>query len=250
MERLPSKDGAMDSFQDATAADFCDRWPSVPADERSPSPAVIAARIAAALDPDGRTVLVRRELVCGGDVLTSAVCWSYSFPDEDGARASYDFLTEDADRLRFLANGALAFGAAWLLQTLEEVVATRREHEALKSELRLRQAETARLQAEESRRIEAFFLNHDGHKRLSLERGRTNVAVWTVDFDQAWERDRFWDWLKWQTHRFEGFAGMLESIDGHELEKLLLTEMLATETLVKKQGLGSGGRRPLRFWRG
>lgn len=69
-------------------------------------------------------------------------------------------------------------------------------------------------------------------------------------FDEGWERDRVWDWLRWQTRRFEDIRLRIDGIGAAAVERELLHEMLVTENRVRKTGLGAGGRRPLRFWRG
>jgi hypothetical protein len=99
--------------------------------------------------------------------------------------------------------------------------------------------------------IAIYFREKKGCYLLVLERGSLKAKpIWTISFAESWERDRFWDWLGWQEERFEEFAQFTQVGCRLELERRLLREMLVTEQAVKKQGLGSGGRRSLRFWRG
>ncbi len=80
--------------------------------------------------------------------------------------------------------------------------------------------------------------------------GEDQAAIWSITFGEAWERDRFWDWLKWQRPRFNDFVEILDASDATTLRSRLLREMLETEQAARKNKLATTGRRPLRFWCG
>ncbi|PTM47969.1 hypothetical protein C8J24_1376 [Sphingomonas aerolata] len=117
-----------------------------------------------------------------------------------------------------------------------------------------REAEEAGLLAEQELAATAEVAAHYRMRKkrfaVILEYGTADGRFWSIAFDEAWERDRFWDWFSWQTERFQEFADHMKDGDRLDLERKLLKEMIVTEQAVKKQGPGAGGRRPLRFWRG
>ncbi len=117
-----------------------------------------------------------------------------------------------------------------------------------------RRAREAADQAEQERLqrllIESFLDHADGWFGLNLRRGNEQKPFWVIRFRERWELERFRDWFRCQSPRFTAWAEFLETNNAASLERMLLREMLETERRVKKAGLGGGGRRPLRFWRG
>jgi len=86
--------------------------------------------------------------------------------------------------------------------------------------------------------------------RIELRRGGSTEALWTISFGEAWERERFLDWFKWQYHRPEDFARHLAANDADARRSPLLREMIETEQLARRNKLTLSGRRPLRLWCG
>lgn len=116
-------------------------------------------------------------------------------------------------------------------------------------------AEEARVQREERARlrqqIDLFVLDQKGRRPgLSLESGDETKPFFLMRFSEKWERERVLDWLRWQKERFLGFRDLLEAEGTAAVERAIIAGMRETEAEVKARGLSSGGRRPLRFWRG
>lgn len=99
-------------------------------------------------------------------------------------------------------------------------------------------------------KIYSFLVDHHGEFGIDLRRGGEDKGFFVMWFRQNWERERFRDWWRPQAHRFADFAAFFEEHGGRALERKLLAEMQETEKRLKLAGLSSGGRRPLRFWRG
>lgn len=99
-------------------------------------------------------------------------------------------------------------------------------------------------------KIYSFLVDHHGEFGIDLRRGGEDKGFFVMWFRQNWERERFRDWWRPQAHRFPDFAAFFEEHGGRALERKLLAEMQETEKRLKLAGLSSGGRRPLRFWRG
>ncbi len=109
------------------------------------------------------------------------------------------------------------------------------------------EAERERLHGE----VDLFVLD-DRRKRpgLALESGDESEPFFTMRFSERWERDRVVDWLRWQTDSFVAFRAIVEEQGDVALERKILTSMREFEVASRKRGITSGGRRPLRFWRG
>lgn len=207
------------------------------------------------LELNDRTISLARVLKSGACTILHGVVWSRSFDSRTQAVDAYSALRERQVAFGYWSVGALVMGSEWLNPTIsmliEEYIDQReQEREELAREM---ETEREKLDREQAARtlINAYFIKQGNRFAITLERGSPrNEKVWSITFEEAWERDRFWDWLGWQRSRFDEFARFILDGSRLELERQLLREMLATERDVKKQGLGSGGRRPLRFWRG
>jgi hypothetical protein len=144
------------------------------------------------------------------------------YTHSSSARDAYEALSHQQDSFTYWSVGATAIGTAWLTSIVSAVVSE--------------------------------YAIERGHAQANADReaeyGTDDGRFWSIAFDEAWERDRFWDWFSWQTERFQEFADHMKDGDRLDLERKLLKEMIVTEQAVKKQGPGAGGRRPLRFWRG
>lgn len=195
-----------------------------------------------------------RTVEIGGVALVAATVWTatYEAPAEAGGRC--DWLAAHEGRCVELGRAAAVFGSGYVTSAIEAGV---RVEEADHEQRRRQDEERARIAreaAEEDQRealvIYCYFKEREGRFVIELWRGNTDKRFWSLDFDENWERDRFWDWFGWQESRWPDFAAFLAAHEEIDLDHMLLKEMLETERRVKKDGLGAGGRRPLRFWRG
>ncbi len=209
---------------------------------------------AVSLELDGATVRLVREFRCDGVPFLRTSAWSEDYEDPSSASDAYQALSHQQDSFSYWSVGATAIGTAWLTPIVSPLVS---EHLLEREQARAnaeREAEEARVLAAQelaaAAKITAYYKMLKKRFAITLEYGTANGRFWSIGFDEAWERDRFWDWFSWQTERFQEFAECMQGGDRLDLERKLLKEMLVTEQTVKKQGLGAGGRRPLRFWRG
>lgn len=215
----------------------------------------IQPEIVVRLDLVGDVVRLIRAIECGGESVVEVEAWRSSHESLEQAADTYEALSSREDEFAYLSVGALVFGPEWVTQAttgmVEKFIWQRnQERERVAREL---EKERVRLEEEQEAEtsISVYFREKKGAYLLTLERGSNEAEpVWSISFEESWERDRFWDWLGWQNERFEEFAEFMRDGSRLDLERRLLREMLVTEQSVKKQGLGSGGRRPLRFWRG
>lgn len=143
---------------------------------------------------------------------------------------------------------ACLFGDAALLAMVVEPA----ERDA---EMAVIRAEETRLAAEEQarlhRQIDLYILNEKNRRPgLSLENGDATHPFFVMRFSEKWERERVLDWLRWQKGRFLEFRELFDAEGAEALERVIIAGMRQTEAEIKARGLSSGGRRPLRFWRG
>lgn len=198
-----------------------------------------------ALDVEASSVLLVRP-VPGHDGRRDAI-WSVD-AGPDRARPVFDWMADRADQWPLWARLACLFGE----QAVTAIVVDGAERDAEQAALR---EESARLEAEERRRlherIELFVLDPKNKRPgLSLESGDEDKPFFVMRFSEKWERERVLDWMRWQKPRFQEFRGIVEAEGAVALERVVIAGMRETEADVKRRGIGSGGRRPLRFWRG
>ncbi|USR00340.1 hypothetical protein [Sphingomonas aerolata] len=196
-------------------------------------------------------VAILRELRCGDVVLAGGPVWSRSIEDEIEAADVFEGLGLVGDHLVYLAETALVLATSSVDDVVDEHlrnVAAEREKESAKAAEKAAKSEAKALR---DRTIAVYFTGSDKKKLgVELRRGPHAPPFLKLTFGAEWERERFWDWLKWQEHRHEEMAIKVEEAGADEVGRELLYEMLTTEQAVKKRGLGAGGRRPLLFWRG
>lgn len=197
---------------------------------------------------EGACVSIRRELRQGVDVLAEQVAWRRVVVD-GSENDLFDAVGSLGAGLAFAceAAGSLppGFVDALLDGLIEEAVVRRRQDEAEAAEA------LAEAEREERARREIHVFFRGDRKKPSVEMRRGDQpAFFKLRFGAEWERERFWDWLKWQTDRYESFERQVVDDGIEAVRTMLLNEMLVTEQRVKKLGLGAGGRRPLIFWRG
>lgn len=207
------------------------------------------------LDLVGDAVRLIRAIECGGESVVEVEAWRSSYESLEQAAATHEALSSRKDKFSYWSVGALVFGPEWVIRATTDMVEKFVWQRNQERERVARELEKERVRLEEEREAETsisvYFREKKDSYLLTLERGSDEAEpVWSISFEESWERDRFWDWLGWQNERFEEFAEFMRNGSRLDLERRLLREMLVTEQAVKKQGLGSGGRRPLRFWRG
>jgi hypothetical protein len=89
-----------------------------------------------------------------------------------------------------------------------------------------------------------------GRSCVTLRRGDEDDPFLVIAFVHTVERDRLWDWVRWQTHRYREWRALWEQEGYAALRNLIMGSMIIEERRVKASGLASGGQRPLRLWRG
>lgn len=198
-----------------------------------------------ALDVEASSVLLVRP-VPGHEGRRDAV-WSVD-ASSDRARLVFDWMADRPDQWPLWARLACLFGE----QAVTALVVDGAERDAEQAAV---EEESARLEAEERRRlherVELFVLDPKNKRPgLSLESGDEDKPFFVMRFSEKWERERVLDWIRWQKPRFREFRDLVEAEGAVALERILIAGMRETEAEVKRRGLASGGRRPLRFWRG
>jgi hypothetical protein len=221
-----------------------DDWPPLPKGAGVQLPSFAAVAILA-LDPSPTVSLITR-VMCGGVCAAEKLVWQALFGSCEAAILRYDWLASQPHELEYWARHAETFGGSALLEVVEHGI-TFQTIEPLRDEL---QDHRATEFGSEVAPIESNFLMKNGKFGIGLQRGAEGPVFWSILFRENWERERFLDWWTHQRHRLRVFAEFKEANSAIDLERLLLHEMLETEHRVRKSGLGSGGRRPLRFWRG
>jgi hypothetical protein len=196
------------------------------------------------------SVVNERELTCvrasaRGD--GEAVVWTGRFGTAAEAERRLDWVLRNPTSWTYWGRLSEVLGG----EHLSAIIANGLTREA---EEREQEEEAARAAAEVNARLSKIVNSHlferQGRFGVSLIRASERQAFFEMLFRERWERERFRDWWAWQRGRFQEFADFVEAHGAVELERLLLREMLQKEAEVKQKGLGGGGRRPLRFWRG
>lgn len=171
-----------------------------------------------------------------------------SYVGVERARSVLEWMSARPQEWVLWGRVATLFGEAALQSIIVE--AAEREAEAVALE-----AENARLAEEErqllSRKVELYILDPKGKRPgLSLESGHETKPFFVMRFSEKWERERVLDWLRWQKDRYLEFRELCEAEGQLALERVIIAGMRETEAQMKAQRRTSGGRRPLRFWRG
>ena len=207
----------------------------------------------AAISRDREVAII--QLVHVGDrVASAAKVWSATFENADLAHERFRWLDARPADCVHLGRHARLFGAGQVGNAIEIGVTIERirgeQERARLAREEERLAEEASINAAKALTIGSSLEDRQGQYGINLRRGDAAESFWIILFREKWERERFRDWFRYQRHRFAEWAEFLQDHAPIELERVLLAEMLATERKVKNAGLGAGGRRPLRFWRG
>lgn len=217
-------------------------------DERGADLRLAASAYLPVLDDDAGSAIVRlvRQIRVAGEQIITGAVWSESFENSTDADKRYRWLIANADRLTEWGRVAAILGPEALTTTLD--AAWLAELERIEKQRRMKE--------KEAKEAETIWLIQDDvgrHERpaIIMHMGNQRSAPFiTIKLDERWEQERIWDWARWQTERYREWKAHCDEHGAKSLEQLIMTEMLKTENAVKKAGLGSGGRRPLRFWRG
>jgi hypothetical protein len=188
-----------------------------------------------------------RRLMFGNVACASTLLWSSRYDDADRAEQHRAWMLRQSDRWPCWASLAELLGPDGIIAEAEEAVAAAIE-QLLQAKAQAQ--EEADLHARLSQVIECYVIEREEQFGITLQRASDVDPFWTAIFREKWERERFRDWFRWQRPRFAEFADYLSNHSALELERRLLSEMLQAERESKKAGLGAGGRRPLRFFRG
>ncbi|PZU73884.1 MAG: hypothetical protein DI530_17000 [Sphingomonas sp.] len=197
---------------------------------------------------NGVDLVVRRDLRDGsGNIHHSIIDFSHACGDEVSAGVRLEAARQLNDSDALIGKAFLLLGADWFIEHVESAAARLWAERVAADREAIEQAE---LDAALARQIDVYFKGSKTEPRIELRRGNSKAAIWSITFGEAWERDRFWDWLKWQRPRFHDFVEVLEGSDATTLRSRLLREMIETEQAARKNKLATTGRRPLRFWCG
>lgn len=199
------------------------------------------------LSEDGTaTVSLARQVRVAGEQILTGVVWSETFEDVAKARGRYAWMLSNSGRLTEWGRLAVILGP----DTLTATLAT-----AWQTELDLADKEMKR-QEKDAWEAERIWLIQDEAGRYNrpaiiMHMGNQRAEPFLrIILRERWEQERIFDWARWQSDQYHGWKAHCDEHGAKSLEQLIMTEMLRTENAVKKAGLGSGGRRPLRFWRG
>lgn len=183
----------------------------------------------------------------GDAVLGERVIWQQHFDRRREAAGVFDWMVERQDDWPYWGRLAGLIGPDRLFAVAAADVAevrTRRAADLLRTRMEARAAR------EREQEISSYLVDKHGQYGVNLRRGGHKKGFFVIWFRESWERERFRDWWRAQQHRFAEFAAFHNAQGASALERLLLREMQDTEKRIKAAGLGAGGRRPLRFYRG
>lgn len=203
------------------------------------------------LDQTGTpTITFVQEIRVGHRILKSAEIWRQPFDRARSASDLFDWLLSRQEDWNLWGRMPLAFPPAEILAAGHAFVKAER---ATKAEALREKRQKAKKERQQAKKIESYLVNDDDRGfGINLQRGNAKKGFFVLWFRENWERERFRDWFRLQraADRLPEFAAYYDEHGSLALERMMLREMLETERKVKAAGLGSGGRRPLRFYRG
>lgn len=169
--------------------------------------------------------------------------WSRTFQCTEEVAAVVDSIANQQLGLALLGHLTLNFGVAETDQIVDEMISE--YHKKLEADKMAAAEDAKNYLIIDLLRFEKYKLHC-----LELQRKSREDPDWFIRFGRAAERDRLYDWLRWQKPRFGEFLDYAEKFGREGLSKRLIAEMFETERRVKKEGQSAGGSRPLRMWRG
>jgi hypothetical protein len=182
-----------------------------------------------------------------GSVLSERLIWQHQFARARDANGIFEWMVERRHDWPFWGRLTSLIGSDRLLAAAAADVAKARTARA--ADL-LRERREARAAFRKEQEISSYLIEKHGRFGVDLKRGGHKKGFFVIWFRESWERERFLDWWRPQHHRFAEFATIHDAQGASALERMLLREMQDTEKRIKAAGLGAGGRRPLRFYRG
>lgn len=187
--------------------------------------------------------LVRNHAEKHGEIEPGLPVWILEMAFVDDARERYEWMLTRPERWAVWARLAPIVGPDLLTLMME---GEQDEDVRRASEL---QAQVERL-AREARTVTALSTEAFGRPSVALSRGSEKQPFLVLSFDQPVDRDRLWDWLRWQTHRYRGWHMLWDDKGPAALRRLIVKSMLHDEDRVRRAGQALGGPRPLRLWSG
>ena len=178
-----------------------------------------------------------------GEIEPGLPVWILETAFAEDARERYEWMLTRPERWAVWARHAPIVGSEMLTLMMES---EQDEDARLAAEL---QAQAERL-AREARTVTALSTEVAGRPCVTLGRGSDKEPFLAIAFDEAVERDRLWDWVRWQTHRFRGWRMLWDDKGPAALRRLIVKSMLHDEHRVREAGQALGGPRPLRLWDG
>ncbi len=188
-------------------------------------------------------VLVRNHAERHGEVEPGLPVWILETAFAEDARERYEWMLTRPERWAVWARHAPMVGPEMLTLMME---GEQDEDVRLAAEL---QAQAERL-AREARTVTALSTEVAGRPCVTLGRGSDKEPFLVMAFDEPVERNRLWDWIRWQTHRFRGWRMLWDDKGPGALRRLIVKSMLHDEHRVREAGQALGGPRPLRLWDG
>jgi len=187
--------------------------------------------------------LVRNVLSDDGAIGSVPPAWILEQAFVEDARDVYAWMITHPERWSVWGRLSPIVGAEMLALMMEE----ERERDARRSSLIEEQAAAAARMARTVTVASGIVL---GRPCVTLHRGDEDDPFLVVAFEDPVERERLWDWIRWQPHRFREWRRFWEQAGSTALRELILNLMIIDEIRAKAAGLAIGGRRPFRSWRG
>lgn len=199
------------------------------------------------LDAPAAAVGFVRLIRWGEAILGESLIWQQHFDRRRDATGMFAWMAERREFWPFWGRLTSVIGPDRLFAAAAADVAKARSDRA--AEL-ARARKEARATRERRKEISSYLVEKGGQFGVDLRRGDERKSFFVLWFRESWERERFRDWWRPQHHRFADFSAFHDAQGASALERMLLREMQETEKRIKAAGLGAGGRRPLRFYRG
>ena len=216
-----------------------------PDDERMPEPAApFVPVLHDGIESDFVAVcLVRNFGKAAGEIDLGLPVWIRELAFADDARELYGWMNTKPERWEVWARLAPIVGPEFLTLMIDGEHDRDVRHRAGLSE----QAEAV---ARAARTVEAAPTDIQGDPCVILRRGDEDQPFLVIAFQEVVERDRLWDWLRWQTHRYRSWRRLWEEKGSVALTHLIAASLLWDEQQAFAAGHAMKGRRPLRAWRG
>ncbi|MGN7161472.1 hypothetical protein [Sphingomonas sp. SAFR-052] len=230
-------------MQDDEFSERTSNWPDAVGTE----PTTITVDFEPRID-EGSTSIRFVKVIRSGDLIAlEEMVWEQDFANPRLAQNVFDWMLGYRNDWPLWGRLTSLLGPGQLIEVAKARISALRVKRAAELVAKRNEDRTKR---ELEKVIESYLVEDAGQFGIDLRRGGHDEAFFTIWFREKWERERFRDWFRTQRHRFVAFAAMFDEEGAGRLERRLLREMQETEIRIKRAGLGAGGRRPLRFYRG